>query len=283
MNPEERNKYIGGSDCAAILGLSRWKSPLQIWGEKTGIVPAEDISQKISVKMGLKLEDAVADLFTEQTGKKVRRSNITIFMKEYPFIGANLDRSIVGEDAILEVKTTSVYASKEWQGEEMPREYILQVLHYLAVTGEKKGYLAVLIGNNDFKIKEIERDEKLIKDIIEKEVYFWNEFIVPKKMPTMITAKDGDMLYSLYPLAESGKTIELTDEASRICETLDGLLQDKRTIESQIEQNKNLLKAMVKENEIGITPMYQIKWQNIHKESYIVKATNYRQISYKKL
>ena len=133
MDIEKRKEYIGGSDCAGVLGLSRWTTPLKIWAVKTGQIVPEDISQKIAVKLGNKLEQTVCELFTEQTGLKVRRVNETLFHKDYNFIGANIDRKIEGQDVILEAKTCSAFKAKEWGEDEIPAEYLLQCYHYLAV------------------------------------------------------------------------------------------------------------------------------------------------------
>ncbi|HHR2781106.1 TPA: YqaJ viral recombinase family protein, partial [Listeria monocytogenes] len=80
---------------------------------------------------------------------------------------------VVGEDAILECKTASAYLAKEWEADEVPATYLVQIQHYLAVTGKNKAYVAVLIGGNKFIWKEIERDDELINQIIAFELDFW--------------------------------------------------------------------------------------------------------------
>jgi putative phage-type endonuclease len=280
----QRKTFIGGSDAAAVLGLSRWKTPVEVWAEKTGLIEAEDISDKLPVKLGNIFEETVAQLFCEETGKKVQRANETIFHKHYPFIGANIDRKVIGEDSILEVKTCSAWKAKEWQDEEeIPQEYILQVMHYLAVTGKAKAYLAVLIGNQDFKVKEILRDEAMINQIITKEAAFWNEFVLTKIMPTTIKAQDGDILNKLFPHAEEGKEIQLEESVNMIIDDIEAYSKDEKAIKSQINKLRNELKAKIRENETGITSLYKIKWKNIHKDSYVMAEQNYRQIFVKKL
>jgi putative phage-type endonuclease len=262
MDAKQRHKYIGGTDAAPILGLSRWSTPLQVWAEKTGQIIPENISDRVSVKLGNKLEQTVAEFFTEETGKKVRRVNKTLFHKDYPFLGANLDREVLGEDAILECKTASAWKSKEWEGQEIPQEYIIQVMHYLAVTGAKLGYIAVLIGNQDFKWKLIERDERMIADMVKREVSFWTDFIIPKVMPGQISSGDSDVLYQLYPLAEPESVVPLDDEANRIIESRNALYQDCILIEKQIAERENELKALLKDKETGKTDLWTVTWKN---------------------
>lgn len=268
---EERKKYIGGSDCAKVLGLSRWGTPLSVWAEKTGQIEPEDISDKLQVILGNKLEQTVAELFSEQTGKKVQRKNETIFHKTYPFLAANIDRRVCGESAGLEVKTVSAWKAKEFDGDELPREHILQCVHYLAVTGWDRWYLCALIGNTDLKIKTIERDEKLISDLIKKEVSFWNDYVLTGKMPAIITKNDAEPLSKLFPVA-SEEEIILGDDADKIVENLEAAKQDYKNLEGQIEQAENLLKSMLGKASAGVTSSHRIEWKN-RKTSRFDKAS----------
>lgn len=260
---KERVHYIGASEAAAVLGMSRWGSPLSVWAEKTGAIKPEDISDLLPVKLGNKLEQTVAELFMEETGKQVARVNSTVYHPKYPFIGANLDRRVVGERAVLECKTAGAFKYKEWEGDEFPAEYVIQVMHQLAVTGYERGYLAVLIGNQDFKIKTIDRDEEALAKLVNREVEFWKTFIEPNVMPSVIRANDKDTLSRLFPEAADGKEIELDDRADAICEILDGMKADKRNLEAKIEQHENELRAMLKDAEIGRTNNHKIYWANV--------------------
>jgi putative phage-type endonuclease len=259
---DDRTKYIGGSDAAAVLGLSRWRSPLAVWALKTGAIAQEDISEHLPVKLGLRLEEAVAELFEEQTGKVVNRLNRTISHPKYDFIRANIDRKVLKEDAILECKTTSAWKAKEWDGEEVPREYVIQALHYLAVTGASKCYVAVLIGNQDFKIKTVERDEKVISDLIRREVHFWNEFVV-KNIPPSANTHDKDTLSTLFPQAEEGKTIEMDNEAAAILDTLESMKKDASSLEAQIIEQENILRQKLGDAETGLARGWKIIWANM--------------------
>lgn len=177
-----RRGYIGGSDAGAILGMNPFASAFSVWAEKTGQVP--EFGGNISTRTGTLLEDLVAKLFMEETGKKVQRLNFTIVNEKYPFACANIDREIIGEDAILECKTTNSFVNvKKFRTGEYPEQWYAQITHYLAVTGAKKAYLAVLSECRDFRIFELERDEDEIKALMDAERDFWNEYVIPKKTP----------------------------------------------------------------------------------------------------
>lgn len=259
---EERRGYIGASDAAAVLGLSRWATPLSVWAEKTGQFVPEDISERVSVKIGHKLEQAVAELFMEKTGKKVHRVNETLFHPNHKFLACNLDRRVVGERAVLQCKTASAWKADEWDGEEIPREYIIQEMHELAVSGMDRAYIAVLIGNQDFKMRVIERDENALSDMVRREVDFWENFVAPKVMPGVMSG-DGDTLTKIFPVAEEGKEIALDSEAAAICEVLEGMSSDKGALERQIEEQRNRLKKLLGVADIGRVGPWKIKWGNV--------------------
>ncbi|MGN1152884.1 MAG: lambda-exonuclease family protein, partial [Candidatus Gastranaerophilaceae bacterium] len=102
---EERRNYIGGSDIAAVMGMSRWKTQLQLWLEKTGEVEPVDLSQVEAVQLGSELEEFVAQKFAKETGKQVRKQSKMYVHKDYPYMVAHIDRLITGTDEILECKT----------------------------------------------------------------------------------------------------------------------------------------------------------------------------------
>jgi len=259
----DRSKYIGGSDAAGVLARSRWDTPLSVWCEKTGQFIKPEVESE-AAELGKELEDYIAKRFARKTGKTVVRCDDLILHPDYDFLGAHVDRLIEGEDAGLECKTASAWKSKEWEGEEIPQEYILQCYHYMMVTGRKKWYLAVLIGNQDFKIKELLWDDKIINNMRDAEIAFWDDFVVPKVIPgiTAITRFDADTLQGLFPVATEGKEIELEDEANISVETITALKQDIKTCENMIELHENILKRLLGDAEIGQTSTYRIGWTN---------------------
>ena len=259
---EERRHFIGASEASAVLGLSRWATPLQIWAIKTGEVESPQ-EESLPMWVGTESEEMVAKRFMLETGKKVHKVNDTIFHKKYPFLACHIDRKVEGEDTILQCKTASAYKYKEWVDDDIPKEYIIQEFHELACTGYKKAIVACLIGNSKFVMKEIifEEHKKTIEEVTQKEVAFWNNFVIPKIMPTTITANDSDVLYQLYPQTKEGSEIQLDDNAEKIIESLDSMGADLKGLEMQVEAQKNTLKAILGNAEIGITKNWRISWK----------------------
>lgn len=256
-----RNKYIGGSDCAAVLGHSRWGTPLSVWAEKTGQYIKPEVDSE-ATELGRELEDYVAKRFCRKTGKEVKRSEGPFFHQDYEFLGGNVDRLIVGEDAGLECKTASPWKSKEWEGDEIPPEYLIQCYHYMMVTGFRKWYLAVLIGNQAFHVREIFWDDRIMADMKRRLVTFWMEFVVTEIMPLNVTYKDTDTIDALFPAAKEGEVIQLEDSANILVENLTSYKQDLKQLEHQIEEAENQLKILLRESERGRTSLYEIGWKN---------------------
>ena len=268
---KERVNYLGGGDAAAILGLSRYRTALGVWAAKTNQIAHKDISQELPVKLGNMLEEAVSQLFTEETGKQLKTLKDTIFHPKYKMLGGNLDRELIDENAFFEAKTTNSFKQSEWEEEgEIPIEYQIQCHHYLAISGYNRAYIGCLIGNRKFVWRVIKRNQKLLDDMIAKEVAFWRTFIEPvitgKKpasecMP-IVTANDSGILYTLYPQAAPESIIELDDEAQKICELRDSSLADLKVLEKQIDEYTNTLKAKLTTYETGMTARYKITWKN---------------------
>jgi len=182
---EHRRRSIGGSDAAAIIGLNPYASAYSVWADKLGLVPPKEDNE--AMRLGRDLEDYVAKRFCEETGKKVRRDNSIIINPHYTFAHANVDRILIGEDAGLECKTTSSLNLKRFKNGEYPANYYTQCVHYMAVTGAERWYLAVLILGKEFKWFCIERDEAEICALMSSEAEFWK--LVEDKTPP---ATDGE-------------------------------------------------------------------------------------------
>jgi putative phage-type endonuclease len=168
---EHRRKSIGGSDAAAIVGLNPYASAYSVWADKCGLLPPKEDNE--AMRLGRDLEDYVAKRFCEETGKRVRRENSIIINPDYPFAHANVDRLIVGEDAGLEIKTTTSLNLKKFKNGEFPEQYYAQCVHYMAITGAKRWYLAVLILGRELLTFCIERDEAEIFALMSAEAEFW--------------------------------------------------------------------------------------------------------------
>lgn len=259
---ELRKSGIGGSDAGAILGLNRWKSPFSLWLEKTeeadqpkeaeGDNEGADEKRTRRLKWGKEMEEFVANLFCETTGKKVRRCGM-IRSKDHPFMLADIDRVVIGENALLECKTTSSYNKKDWADGNIPDTYYCQVVHYMAVGGYDKAYVACLIGaGEDFIVREINRDDEEIKSLIEAEEKFWNEHVIAGVMPDADgTTACTQTLAKHFPGGDKEEII-IDGEHDTIAMDLLSLKADQKQLELLIKEKENLLKQFMGNNEVGV-------------------------------
>lgn len=256
-----RRLGIGGSDASAVAGLNRWRSPVQVWLEKTGQI--EDTGDSEAMYWGRVLEDVVAREFSKRTGKKVRRRNAILRHPEHQFMIANVDRMVVGENAGLECKTTSEWRRVEWADEEIPDEYIIQCQHYMAVTGYEKWYIAVLIGGNKFLWQEVKRDEEIIDYLIQIEGDFWRLVETNTPPPMDGTESSSQALKLLYPESRAGKVIELPTEAEELVSEWDAVKAMIAGYEEKLAAIENQLKAMLGEAESGTVGDKLVSWKTI--------------------
>ncbi|MFL0197794.1 YqaJ viral recombinase family protein [Clostridium sp. WILCCON 0269] len=260
---KSRQQGIGGSDAGAILGVNKYKTPFQVYADKTEEI-TEPSEQSEAAYWGTIFEDNVAREFTKRTDKKVRRRNAILQNIEYPFMIANVDRVVVGENSVLECKTTGAWNSKEWVDEEIPANYLIQVNHYMAVAGYEKAYICVLIGGQRYLYKEIERDEELIQILIQEEKDFWENHVL-KRVPPPLDGSSAAEKYLKGRFKDSSQelTVNLRSEYKDKISDYFELKNTIKNLESQAKEIENNIKLELGEAEIGYAHKYEIDWKSI--------------------
>ena len=266
-----RTKGIGGSDVSIIAGINPFKSVHQLWLEKTGQVEPEEEGSEYT-HFGTLLEPIVRKEFMERTGIKVRQKHMLLQSEEHPFMFADLDGVINenGELCVFEAKTASAYKQEVWE-EEVPAPYILQVQHYMAVTGAKKTYIAALVGGNHFFYHVVERDEEMIAKIIVMEKYFWQHHVMGGVEPVPDGSEATTRYFNERFRNSNGETIELPDEVLPVCEKYDNLTRQIKELEMAKNAAANQLKSYLGEAEAGTVGDRKITWKSVSKNSVDTK------------
>jgi len=185
---KERQNGIDGLDIGAIMGVNKNKSAKDVYFDKV------NFSKKIKKEMELEtscevnywnstFKEIIAQEFSLRNNKKVRKENKQLVDKEYEYMVGEVDRKVVGENAILMCKAENAFIIKDWNGGKLPATYILEAQHCMRVSKAEKCYIAALIGNKKFVCNEIFRDEKVINMIIEIEKDFWIKNVLNKIPP----------------------------------------------------------------------------------------------------
>lgn len=263
-----RRTGIGGSDAAAIVCLSPWATPYTVYMDKLGLLPEKEDTE--AMRQGRDLEEYVARRFMEHSCKKVRRCNYMIRNPQYPFAIADIDFRIVGENAGLECKTTSSLDLKKFHGVEFPEQYYAQCVHYLAVTGADRWYLAVLVLGRGFFVYVLERHDMEIAALMEAEGRFWQR--VQEQDPPGVSGHDADTEAVGTVWADSSdEMIDLFDmeHLFRELKSLDEAL----TITQGLKNKAiNEIKARMKTASSGSCGHYSCTWRTQQRRSLDLDA-----------
>lgn len=260
---QRRYNGIGGSEMAAVLGISKYQSAYDLWQVKTG--RKEPFAGNDMTHWGQLLESAVADEYAKVTGEKIRVSRKHYQSKECPWLVGNVDRLIVKNDQhdtkILECKTCTDDSAvdedgiKEWgQGntyhpktgkllkadDTVPFNYLVQVQHYMCITGYNEVDLAVLfMRTRDFRIYTIERNEQIIETIKQASEEFWRG-VLTDNAPAMT---DEDRLNRFTETVPSEEYIQAPSED--ILQTV-GMLKDIKERIIKLEEQKEQFEQEIK-------------------------------------
>lgn len=255
---EERRTGVGGSDAATILGINPFTDVYELYLDKRGEAPPEDEDfLKESRYWGSVLEQPVADRYAEETGYKVQKANNLIRSKEHPFMIANIDRKVVGEDRKIGFEAKTAVRPDGWGesgSDEIPPYIMCQCQHYLAVTGYDHWDLAVLIGNRDYRMYRINPIEEIVNKLIDLEGEFWDRVqngVAPE--PDWQSGAVTRLIKQLYP-GTNGQVVGLSDLAQKYHDVMTDANKQKLIYEKVVDGCRNRIAMMIGENAVGVLP-----------------------------
>ncbi len=247
----ERRKGIGGSDIAAICGLSPWQSEFSMWAEKTGALELKDANQ--AMNWGIKLEPIIRTHYQNVSAipkeKMWYKKNALFRSKKSPIYQASLDGYVMEDNIIFEGKTTSAFNSSEW-GEEgtgdIPKFYICQALWIMGVIEESnKVDIAALIGGNNFKIYHIHRDNDLIKELQNRADEFWGYVKSGTPPPVNDSSKATRQALGEVFSDPDDEIIEGGKKAESAMKSLSKVKEKMRSLEDKKTLHENTLKNII--------------------------------------
>lgn len=268
---EERRKGVGGSDVAAILGISAYSSPYRVWLDKVyGI--HDDISGKPAVEWGNILEPVVADHYAEMhPDVNVVEPDFMLRSKDRPWAQASLDRYVLDPKrgmGVLEIKTAGARRSSDWD-DGVPVYYLTQVMHYLSVTGCRYADVAVLIGGQDYREYTVEWDDADASTVIRAVDSFWHDY-VETGIPPAVGELDSGAVFSAHS-KPSGEFIESDNMPSAVAKYL--LAKSER---DSADKKLKLYGAQLREvigDAPGITcPDGKLTWRRYEKSRFDAKS-----------
>lgn len=253
-----RRSGIGGSDVAAILGLSKWKTPYSVWQDKIG--QGIEIEDNAPMKWGRALEPVIRQEYAEATGRIVLQPTDMLRHPKHEFMLANLD-GMTEDRRVVEIKTAR--SSQGWGepgSDQVPQDYMFQVQHYMAVTGFEVADVAVLIGGSDFRLYEVPADTELQEMMIDAEANFWNR-VITNTPPEPVSLADAQARYGRSLAAGAIEANKLAADALATYQTINNMISD---LQAQADDAKAKIMAYMGEHEsliVGGKPVITWKTQ----------------------
>ena len=220
-----RQKSVGSSDAAQVMGLGRYGSEHKVWWSK---VSDEGREESFVMGLGHKMEPIILELAAEELGMSIEKPDLVLQHPDHPTMTCNLDglaKNPYGEEAIVEAKHAGVYLKnhlRKWKDARSPEPgspveaWWVQVQYQLSITGVSQGYLAALC-DKDFFLIEVPRDEEFIADLERTIPAWWDEYVVPIESPPL-NRNDSDLVAEAHadadPDAEPVDMVTLATELS---------------------------------------------------------------------
>jgi len=265
----DRTKYITGSDAGALMGVSPYKTAYDVYLDKIGEgVAVEDNNAML---WGRNLERAVSEHFIKQHPEFEKFDGAEYYDENLKLAGTSdfiLYEDKTAPPVVLEIKTADARNAKMWS-EDAPLHYQFQVMHYLYLTGAPYGYIAVLIGGNDYREYRIERNEEVIKTMLDVYKAFWKA--VETRTPPATESLAA--IERMYTRTTAGKEIKLADSGSELCKQLLELKSEIKQKEAVVESIETVIKNEMKDAETALTPdmLYAVEWKQAKRETIDTK------------
>lgn len=275
---ELRTKGIGGSDASAVAGANKYASPVMVYMDKVGMYrPDKPDNVKEAAKFGNILEPVVREEFKRRINAeraeqgleplRVVHRKALFAHDEHDFMRTNLDGivydPILGK-GVFEAKTAHYMLRDEWDGEDVPNQYYIQVQHNMAVMDFQFAYLAVLIGGNTYKHYYIERDQEFIDYLIMIEKNFWENHVL-QRIPPAFSGHDEEkkMLNEQYPDSEhrEGYIVNLPNSCIKLVERIDAYKAVVKELQEEQASLENELKATLGDTEMAFAGSHKVTWK----------------------
>lgn len=262
---------IGGSQAAAACGLDPYKSRVALWAEKTGRVEPTIAGE--SAYWGTQLESLILKETEVRESLKIY-SDTGIRAKHPESMSGHLDG--IGEDNngrvfVFEAKTVGLRSAPLWDNNETPTNYIIQVHHYMTLTGSDQALIAALIGGQQFTTRWIQKDPRIEEAMLNLEGEFW-EYVQKDTPPPPDGGKATDeVLKRLYPTGGAG-IVQLTGDDKVVLDELRVLKESLKVTEAQVSEREQRLKMRLGDCTVGMLDGdVLVRWSNVEARRFDAK------------
>jgi len=276
----ERNNGIGASDIAALIGLSKWDSPLSLYAQKIGATPAETVEPEW-LEWGNRLEGVILEAYGERSGRRVARSGELFAHDDVPWARATFDAfTLLKADTWipLQAKNAGEYKAEEW-AEGVPAWYDAQLQWEMFVAGKDTpaGSVACLLGGRRMIWDDTERNSALIHQMHTAGEAFW--YCVENRIPPAPDASEHSRtaLHLLYPREVPESIVSLPASLMEQADLLAAVKETEKGLEADRLMAENTIKAAMGTATVGVLPDgRRFQWKVQQRKEYMVKASEAR-------
>lgn len=255
MTEVDRRTYIGGTAIAALAGVSPYSSPISVWRYMTGRDDGPEVTERM--RLGTLLEQAIADEYCAQTGRKVRRIGY-VGHKSYPFLGGHPDRIIQGEPGLLEAKASA--STRGYSDDDVPPHVRVQCQWYLGLTG-RQWCDVVLLAHMGLHPVRIDFDPDLYEALVELGLRFYRENVLRDVEPP----PDGSEAYRRHLAEKFPRSSEVqlvaTPEQALLVEELRTADAAEKAAKRHVDELENRIRAAMGEAAELISPDGRITYR----------------------
>lgn len=241
---------VGASDSPVLMGASKYSSPVELWGIKTGRLPESVDDENERMLWGQRLEPLVAEEYERRTGRQLVLWGWLLRSAVEPFMLATPDYHDLGGTPV-EIKTTDASRKRDWV-DGAPAHVNIQCQHQMFVTGASKASVGVLVGGNTFMWCDVERDDTLIAEIVATCRTFWEHVTSDSPPPADGSEATGEAIAKLWPITATGESIVLPEDAYDWTRDLDKAEAERKDAAERIETVKNQVKIAMGNAEVGL-------------------------------
>ncbi len=275
-NLGDRTTYLGATDLAAIVGLSQYRSSIDVWREKRGESTFEG---NTATEWGLRLEDAICEGYTAQTGNRLIRHNEIVVNEHIKF---HPDRFVLGQPGIFDAKSGMDRTGYgEPDTDQVPPHTRVQMVCYCGASRREWADVAHMGGQvwrRGLDIYRIPADPELYAALIAAGDEWWERYMVRGEEPE----PDGSEAYREY-LREKyprEQPIEMvaTPEQGALVEELLLASADEKAAKERVKALKNRIGAVMGDAAVLLSPAGRVAWKTVNKGEYVVAAQSYREM-----
>jgi len=275
--------HLGSSRVAAICGLNKFCTPLQVWLEMRDLVELQ--SENEAMWFGTKLEPVVAEAYEKRTGKKLIRNNDIYGSEHMPWAMATPDY-FDADDKLIEIKTHGAWAERLYGEQDLPDAAHTQVIWQMGILGCQESEVVALVGGQKLYTVPVSFSQPMFDQIVGVATAFME--MVKNGVPPEARASDKGLIDELYQLRKDQK--ELNAEHASLCEDWINLGKEKSLAKSALEAIEEKQKAVENQirialegAEVGRCGRFEVAQKTIFRKEYTAKASSYTKFSLKEI